>query len=208
MKNRFLKLWLRIGAKSSADAAFELLVNAYTQPHRFYHNLDHIRTCLDIFEHIRSMASNPDAVEFSLCYHDVVYDVRGSQNEEQSALIAYNTCMEANLTDSMAQEIQNLILTTKHAGQPQTRDQEWIADIDLAILGSPADEFDRYEDNIRKEYAHVSDDAFCLGRAAILQAFLDKPTIYYTDYFIQKYQQPAAANLHRSIARLRNISEN
>ena len=118
MKNRFLKLWLRIGAKSSADAAFELLVNAYTQPHRFYHNLDHIRACLDIFEPIRSMASNPDAVEFALWYHDVVYDVRGNHNEEQSALIAYNTCMEANLTDSMAQEIQNLILTTKHAGQP------------------------------------------------------------------------------------------
>ncbi|MBN2511842.1 MAG: hypothetical protein JXB18_02780 [Sedimentisphaerales bacterium] len=208
MKNRFLKLWSRIGAKSSADAAFELLVNAYTQPHRFYHNLDHIRACLDIFEQIRSMASNPDAVEFALWYHDVVYDVRGSQNEEQSALIAYNTCMEAGLTDAMAQEIQNLILTTKHTGRPQTRDQELIADIDLSILGSSDDEFDRYEANIRKEYAHVPDDAFRLGRTAILKAFLDKPTLYYTAYFIQKYQPPAIANLHRSIAGFRNISEN
>lgn len=206
MKNRFLKLWSRIGAKSSADAAFELLMNAYTQPHRFYHNLDHIRACLDIFEPIRSMVSNPDAVEFALWYHDVVYDVRGSQNEEQSALIAYKTCMEAGLPDAMAQEIQHLILTTKHTGRPQTRDQEWIADIDLAILGSPADEFDRYEANIRKEYAHVPEAQFRLVRIAILKAFLDKPTIYYTDYFIQKYQQPAIANLQRSIARLRTIS--
>ncbi|MEN6307304.1 MAG: N-methyl-D-aspartate receptor NMDAR2C subunit [Anaerohalosphaeraceae bacterium] len=208
MKNRFLKLWSLIGAKSSTDAAFELLVNTYTQPHRFYHNLDHIRACLDIFEPIRSMASNPDSVEFALWYHDVVYDVRGSQNEEQSALIAYNTCMEAGLPDAMAREIQHLILTTKHTGQPQTRDQEWIADIDLAILGSPADEFNRYEANIRKEYAHVPEDQFRLGRTAILKAFLDKPAIYFTDYFIQKYQQPAAVNLQRSIARLRQISSN
>ena len=81
-------------------------------------------------------------------------------------------------------------------------DQKLIVDLDLAILGKSAEEFDAYEANIRKEYNDIPEDQFRKGRSDILETFLNKPAIYYTDYFMNKYQLTAVVNLRRSIGRL------
>ncbi len=202
MKTRLFDLWTRLGAKTNPDNAFVLLSASYNQPHRFYHNFDHIKTCLDEFQEVRHLTSNPTIVEFAIWYHDVVYDVKSKDNEELSARIACNTWAEAGLPQETAQKIHDLVLATKHDGPVHSTDQKLITDIDLAILGRPVEEFDAYENNIRKEYSHVPEKQFRTGRAAILKNFLNKQTLYSTDYFIAKYQHQAVVNLTRSIKML------
>lgn len=77
-----------------------------------------------------------------------------------------------------------------------------MVDLDLMILGSSEAKFDAYEVGIRQEYAWVSEEDFRFHRAKILQSFLDRPSIYYTERFREKYEARARANLERSIKKL------
>ena len=74
-----------------------------------------------------------------------------------------------------------------------------MLDIDLAILGQEQDIFKEYEDNIRKEYIYVPKEIFNPKRSEILQSFLDRKSIYLTDYFKDKYEEIARDNLKKSI---------
>ena len=77
-----------------------------------------------------------------------------------------------------------------------------VVDIDLSILGAAEADFDRYEQQIRAEYAWVSDRPFRERRGAILRRFLERPAIYLTPEF--RHLEPRArANLARSLSRLR-----
>ena len=90
----------------------------------------------------------------------------------------------------------DLILATKH-NRPVSGDAALLVDIDLAILGKPADEFDRYDAAIRQEYAWVSEEAYRAGRSKVLQSFLDRTTIYQTEFFRNLYEAQARTNLQR-----------
>ena len=48
----------------------------------------------------------------------------------------------------------------------------------------------------------MPDDAFRAGRARILRGFLARPSVYSTPHFRNRYEQPARANLLRSLERL------
>jgi len=98
--------------------------------------------------------------------------------------------------------VYKLILATKHDELQRDHDAKLMVDIDLSILGQPRDVFDQYEVNIRKEYAHVPDEQFRLGRKNILQSFLDRESIFATDFFKEKYESKAIENLTRSIQQL------
>jgi len=89
-----------------------------------------------------------------------------------------------------------------HLSPPTDSDPKLFADIDLSILGQAAAAFDEYERQVRVEYSWVPEPAFCAGRSAILRSFLERPSIYGTDFFREKYEAAARRNLSRSIARL------
>jgi predicted metal-dependent HD superfamily phosphohydrolase len=55
---------------------------------------------------------------------------------------------------------------------------------------------------VRREYTHVSDEDFRAGRADVLRRFLDRPTIYFTRWFRDRFEPPARDNLARSLAAL------
>ena len=82
-------------------------------------------------------------------------------------------------------------------------DAPYLIDIDLAILGADPAAFDVYDAAIRKEYAHVPDDAYRAGRAKALQSFLDRERIFTTSAFAP-LETRARSNLERAIARLSN----
>lgn len=67
-------------------------------------------------------------------------------------------------------------------------------------MGQGDEVFDEYERNVRAEYDWVEEEQFRKARATILKSFLERPRIYYTDYFHEKYEQKAKTNLERSIA--------
>jgi predicted metal-dependent HD superfamily phosphohydrolase len=64
------------------------LLPRYSEPHRHYHNVQHIEECLREFEFGQHLAADPAAVELAILFHDAIYDPRRSDNEEQSAQLA------------------------------------------------------------------------------------------------------------------------
>jgi predicted metal-dependent HD superfamily phosphohydrolase len=76
-------------------------------------------------------------------------------------------------------------------------------DMDLSILGAPTAVFARYEADIRREYAMVPEDAYRAGRSAVLERFLARDRLYFSDYFHARLEAPARCNLAASLVALR-----
>jgi predicted metal-dependent HD superfamily phosphohydrolase len=183
------------------ELAFQLIEYAYTAPVRHYHNVRHIADCLRELTPVRHTCRDALAVEAALLFHDFEYDPTRHDNEERSADEAATALRAVGWDAPRIQVVRGLILATKHAAAPTTPDAALVADIDLSILGKD-DEFDAYEQAIRREYAHIADDAFRAGRCAVLRNFLSRPRLYATDYFADCYEMKARQNLARSLSAL------
>ena len=70
-----------------------------------------------------------------------------------------------------------------------------LPDIDLAILGSESKVFNEYEQKIREEYSFVNEEEYRTKRSIILKQFLNRKTIYFSEYFRNKYEKSARRNL-------------
>jgi len=200
---RFRGLWERIKADGTSDEEYKRLIETYSQDHRFYHSLSHIVKGLDEHSKVKHLMENPDQVLFAWWYHDIVLEKKSRVDEVRSAQTAYSACKKALLSDEFAENVRNLILTTKHHSIPPTADGKFIADIDLSIFGKSPKEFDEYEENIRKEYQWLDSEEFKKGRIFVLEKFLNRPMIYSTDFFRKKYEELARKNLETSLTRLK-----
>jgi predicted metal-dependent HD superfamily phosphohydrolase len=155
------------------------------------------------FEVVRHLASDPSAIEFAIWYHDSVYKSRNKENEEESAYtFSCATLFIMREHRNLSEKVIRMILATKHGEIPSDPDTQLLCDLDLAILGQTDEVFDKYEEDIRIEYGWVPEADFRAGRRKILQSFLDRPSIYSTVHFRDKYELAARRNLTRSIERL------
>lgn len=202
---QWLALWSRIGATGDGRSVWNELEHRYREPHRAYHNFDHIGHCLAEFEAVRSLAESPDAVELAIWFHDAIYDTHARDNEEQSARLAAQFLDEAGVGPTLVSLVVSLILATKHVASPASAEAGLIADIDLAILGQPRERYARFEDEIRREYAWVAPADFAAGRSAILRRFLARHSIFSTPSFRNRYEAQARSNLEWALSRLANV---
>ncbi|MEK7584456.1 MAG: hypothetical protein AAB490_04370, partial [Patescibacteria group bacterium] len=97
--------------------AWHELKHSYAEPHRAYHTLVHVRSCLDMLDDIRHHCIDPVAVEGALWFHDVIYteprpDDYDSENEERSAYAAKRRFTEFGCDDLTICRIRDLILNT------------------------------------------------------------------------------------------------
>ena len=202
LQKRWNALWNSIGAKGNPSEAYHELLSLYGEPSRTYHNFVHIAHLLREVDSARKIIENPDHVEMALWYHDAVYQSRLPGNEEKSAELAQQRLGSAGVNNTFIDEVASLVLATKHQFIPQKKNEKYLVDIDLSILGKPEAEFDEYELDVREEYSWVEDDDFKKGRSEILSGFLQRDNIYSTDFFRGKYEESARKNLQRSIEKL------
>ena len=200
--NRFLHLWQRLGGQSDPAELFAALTAAYAEPRRIYHNTVHLKDCLAQFDLSRASASEPDAVEMALWFHDAIYDAHAADNEAKSAAWATQALTQAGIVSAIAQQVAALILATQHQTPPQGRDAQLIVDVDLSILGRAPAIFAEYDRQIRLEYHWVPEKQFCERRSQVLTGFLRRPLIYQTEHFYSQYEAQARANLTRAIEQL------
>ena len=197
-------LWRRLGARSDPAPAHGEIHHAYSEPHRHYHTLEHIAHALGRFDGIRSRVGAADAAELALWLHDFVYDPRAKDNEARSAAYARRLLAERGVAPAVGEQVTDLIMATCHARPPDAPDARYVVDADLSILGAPVADFDRYERQVRQEYAFVSEPDWRAGRARILRVFLDRPRIFLTPEFAA-LEAPARANLERSLETLQRV---
>jgi len=177
------------------------LTAAYSEPHRRYHNLRHLESCVNELGGAWSRAIRLEELRWALLFHDAVYDPRRQDNEARSAAWALHVMDELGRSGDEKARVEGLILATAHSRKPRTTDEALIMDIDLAILGADPTIFDEYERNIRAEYEWVPEDIYRRERTALLKSFLDRERIYQTSLYRRRLEAPARANLQRALSR-------
>lgn len=202
LQPRWRLLWQQLGAAVPPPGSYEQLIAAWQQPQRHYHTLEHLRECLALFDEVRTLARQPADVELALWYHDAVYEPGDEHNELRSAYLAEKALAAAGCRREDSGLIRQMILATRHRSRPETADEALLLDIDLAILAAAPARYDRYEDDIRREYHRVSWPTYVSGRRRLLRRFQDRPRLYHTDYLHERFDVAARANLSRALKRL------
>ena len=198
------RLWRELGADPVPLGLYNQLVAAYSEAHRRYHTLQHLRACLVHLDAAATLAQRPAEVELALWFHDAVYDPRCADNEERSAEWAWRSILAAGCEEEIAQRVQDMVLATQGHDASDDPDTRLLLDIDLAILGAAPARFAEYERQVRAEYAHVPEPAFRAGRRQVLAGFLARERLYQTDAYRTALEQRARDNLAAAAAALRD----
>lgn len=182
------------------EAIFNNLVDAHSAPAKHYHNLNHVQHLLDLITEAKAIINCLIVVSLAAWFHDYVYNPQAKDNEVESAIYAVKTLNELNIAPEIIESVEQIILSTqKHQPLIDTIDCLLFLDIDLAILGSSSAKYKKYAQAIRQEYGWLSDRNYEQGRKQVLTNFLLRERIYYTDYFYQKLERRAKANLRTEI---------
>ena len=194
----------------------EDLLERYEQPHRKYHTSVHLSEMLTALKTLykRHHTATPRAVLLAAWFHDAVYEANPGEDEAASADLARTAltplASTGSLTNREVTAIAHLIeLTASHqladgieeytSGALTRADAAFFLDADLAILAADSPRYTRYVAGVRAEYAHYTPDAFTRGRAAILQGFLNRTTIYASDTAHLLWDAPARLNLRTEL---------
>lgn len=212
MRRRWYDLCLRMnrGTTPQVEGAWRIIHGSYNERHRLYHTLRHIDYCLNKYEEYRAHeaiskhGAFPET-ELAIWLHDLRYDTHRDDNEQESSLWACVLLKSLLLDDVVCTHVAHLICQTKHGKPACMLEQEGqiVLDVDLAGFAKPYNEFIKDTQRIRLEYDWAPKGDFCEKRSEILQGFLDRPRIYQTDYFYNKYEAQARENLKRAIAELK-----
>jgi predicted metal-dependent HD superfamily phosphohydrolase len=199
LRSSWSRVWHGVGAAGDGESIYRSLLDRYGEPHRKYHTRQHLTECLVAFDAVSALPPHPAEVEAALWFHDAIYEVRRSDNEERSAQWARSALLSAGARVESAELIHSLVMVTKHTATPVTLDEQVLIDVDLGILGASKERFAEYERQIREEYGHVPMWLFRRKRRAILQSFLDRPRIFSTPHFHAALERPARENLSRVV---------
>lgn len=164
-----------------------------------YHDLLHLEEVLDRLDLLAGagVPFDPTTVALAAWFHDAVYD-GAADDEERSAAWA-----ERALPATYADEVARLVrLTADHRPADDDPAGAALSDADLAILAAPRERYDAYAAGVRSDFAHVGDDDFRAGRAAVLRELLDRPHVFSTAAARELWEVAARANLRRELDEL------
>jgi predicted metal-dependent HD superfamily phosphohydrolase len=205
--SRFQALWRRnlvSGAVDNSTAIHQRLLAGYQESNRFYHSLDHIEHCLKMFEQCKSLVAYPDTLEIAIWFHDVILESGRRDNEALSASLYLELSADVQC-EEMRSAINSMIMATLHDGTSLNQpDSIYMVDIDLSSFGLPWNEFLRDSLNLRAENPQVCDEEYQLNQTGFQRGLLARPRFYLSDFFYQRFEKQARANLARYFKYLDN----
>lgn len=197
-QSKWQQLMCNLGFDENSDTYNELL-KSYSEKHRHYHNASHINAILIHLQQAKHLATDCDAIEVALWFHDAIYKTTSSTNELDSANWATSFLEKNNAKNELIDKVHSLIMSTLHDALPTESDAKLMVDIDLSILGSPPKTYDLFEASIRKEYRLVPSFIYKIKRKEILNSFLQRDRIYSHQYFYDKLETSARINISNAI---------
>jgi predicted metal-dependent HD superfamily phosphohydrolase len=194
------KALTRHALPEKAEGYWLQLKEAYTEPNRQYHTLQHLYRMFQLYEANEQRIGNREAVQWAIFFHDAVYRPGAGENEAQSAGLAERVLKELGAQEGLIALVREYILATRdhYAGGEQEGDGAFFLDFDLAILAAEPEEYDAYVKGVRQEYRAVPDAAFRAGRGAFVQKLLLQPRLFFTPEF-RAFEEKARANLTREL---------
>lgn len=160
----------------------------YSEPHRHYHTLGHVRDMLHLV--------NGEAAVAATWFHDIVYDPSRVDNEEASARIAAIALREVGFSVLSTDLVMQMIRATMtHEADDLPAQTLIFIDADLAILGASRERYAEYRDAVRREHAYLPDDAFAELRQPMLDRLLSRTRIYSTETMRDRLETHARRNI-------------
>ncbi|RMG31795.1 MAG: hypothetical protein D6730_00890 [Bacteroidetes bacterium] len=203
MKQQMKSQWMEAARLAGIQLAEALefwprIQQYYGQKHRHYHKLEHIAELLHWASRLEAHIEQPQAVHLAIWFHDLIYLPHKQNNEAQSARLARRLMQQWGLPAQLVSTVEQMILSTAgHQPRLESHDCRLFLDMDLAILGSTAAEYQAYCLAIRQEYRLYPDFLYQKGRKHILKHFLQRPHIYFTAPMRQQLEQRARENMQR-----------
>ena len=203
-------------------SAMQLLVPLYNSPQRHYHDLNHIYFSLaKLSEYMETKSDGDiceDIVKYAIWFHDAIYSpfpFSGKNSNERESANLFQSCIDQKVIkipdwdasygcifeDAVHQAIRatefhldhNAGLAKEHT-YPTTH---IMLDIDMAGFGNSFDRVYADSDKIFKEYSvlRLPEAKMLEARVDFLKKVLEKPRIYYTEYFYDTYEAKARDNI-------------
>jgi predicted metal-dependent HD superfamily phosphohydrolase len=162
--------------KYKIKANLNMLLEMWNEPHRSYHNLNHL---VDLTNMINIDYANnkinqvtTEKLLLTSLFHDIIYDPTRTDNEAKSAEFFLNLCTEKK--DIHILDIKQAILdTATHTGDNYL--SERFNKYDMNIVERDFDSLLEWEKGIWFEYSNVCDKkAYKEGRTKFLESIVDK----------------------------------
>lgn len=199
LQENFKNLFLNFAQDVSLQENLWLEIKTYyTSKKRHYHNLSHLENLFSELFPIKEKLEDWETVQFSIFYHDIIYNASRNDNEEKSAILAIERLKEIGLPEDQILKCNHQILMTK-SHEISDNDSNYFTDADLSILGKSWEVYEEYYQQIRKEYRIYPDFIYNGGRKKALRHFLEMDRIFKTDYFFEKYEIQARQNLQKEL---------
>jgi predicted metal-dependent HD superfamily phosphohydrolase len=196
-----LDLWLSL---VDDEAAGRELLRRWSEPHRRYHDVGHLRAVLQAIDELQAEAYEARAVRLAAWYHDAVYTGRAGEDERASAELAASMLPALGVGIEAAAEVVRLVeLTASHDPEPGDANGAVLCDADLAVLGGEPDAYAAYAAAVRDEYSDVPDEDFRSGRMAVLERLLAHQPLFHTVAGRKRWEDAARHNVATELTLLR-----
>ena len=150
---------------------------------------------------LRGTELQHDAVELSLWFHDVIFEIPGANNEQKSAQL-FLQVSDGRPDNDLRNRVHDAIIATTHKTSPDALESQLTVDIDHSGLAQSWPEFFADSRQVRAEFSHLSDKEFNVGQGKFMKSLLDRASIYSTEYFLSSHEATARKNVTRLIEKL------
>jgi predicted metal-dependent HD superfamily phosphohydrolase len=198
--------WQRhLGTSAVATEWFDTVLGAYRAEGRHYHGVRHVAW---VVRHVESIAADHpvddlDGAVAAAFFHDAVYQPTRDDNEAESAAMAERAVREIGWTEHACRNVADMVMATAgHDVEGVDRDTAVLLAADLAVLAAEPSRYADYATAVRREYAHVDDAGWRVGRAAVLRGLLARPHLFAPELELDEWERRARANLTSELASL------
>lgn len=164
LKQKFYKL--NSISESNKDYVWEEICKNYKN--RKYHGYDHLISMFENYDDFGDQFHH-SSMSYAIFLHDI-YD-------------SVDECINLSKKVWMTSDVNRLINATRHTTEEyENKDEKFISSIDLLVLASGQDEYDKYLNNVYEEYekkkAIKTFDDWKKGRSEFLKNMLNRKNIF------------------------------
>ena len=194
------------------------VMDSYMLPNRYYHNLEHIASMITDYKNNHKGFIIQNIID-AIIFHDVVqqgvcssyfeqnvsnFKSYATDEEKSAAIVEYVTKECSTQEDVKNNYVSNFVKQTMYSGGISVPSE--IIDLDFMILGKPANIYNEYKDNIRREYSQYSYSYYVEKRVNALSSILKmiKDNTVFVFPWSLKYKERAISNIEKEIDSLVN----
>ena len=174
-KNIIYSAYMNVLAEYITDKGINILSKMWYDPHRFYHNINHLLSIIKAIEKNvwfkELQVKEKHILLIAAFFHDAIYEVKRKDNEDQSIKL-FKLCLKPNTPKELVDSVIRLIETTKHRKRPIDKLERIFWDADNAGFIGSYYNFEKIDNLLKKEYSFLSKEQWTKGRIEFLESNL------------------------------------